>query len=77
MKHISRILGMACIAATVTVTPCSAQTVLTLEECRAMALENNSQSKIAREKVTAAEYDSKTARANYLPKVSEIGRAHV
>ena len=42
MKHISRILGMACIAATVTVTPCSAQTVLTLEECRAMALENNS-----------------------------------
>ena len=70
MKHISRILGMACIAATVSVTPCSAQTVLTLEECRTMALENNSQSKIAREKVAAAEYDSKTARANYLPKVS-------
>ena len=35
-----------------------------------MALENNSQSKIAQEKVAAAEYDSKTARANYLPKVS-------
>jgi len=73
MKHISRILGMACIAATVTVTPCSAQTVLTLEECRAMALENNSQSKIAQEKVAAAEYDSKTAFANYLPKVSAMG----
>ena len=47
-----------------------AQTVLTLEECRSMALENNGQSKIAQEKVTAAEYDSKTAFANYLPKVS-------
>ena len=35
-----------------------------------MALENNSQSKMAREKVAAAEYDSKTAFANYLPKVS-------
>ena len=73
MKHISRILGMVCIAATLTVTPCSAQTVLTLEECRAMALENNSQSKIAQEKVAAAEYDSKTAFANYLPKVSAMG----
>ena len=70
MKQISKNLGMICIAATLTVTPCSAQTVLTLEECRAMALENNSQSKIAQEKVAAAEYDSKTARANYLPKVS-------
>lgn len=48
----------------------TAQTVLTLEECRAMALENNGQSKMAKEKVTAAEYDSKTAFANYLPKVS-------
>ena len=35
-----------------------------------MALENNSQSKIAQEKVTAAQYDSKAAFANYLPKVS-------
>lgn len=70
MKHISSILGMVCIMATVTVTPGSAQTVLTLEDCRQMALENNSQSKIAQEKVAAADYDSKTARANYLPKIS-------
>ena len=70
MKQISRILSMACMMAAVTAAPSTAQTVLTLEDCRAMALENNSQSKIAQEKVTAAQYDSKTARANYLPKVS-------
>ncbi len=68
MKQSLRILITACMAiATVQV---SAQTVLTLQECRQMALENNSQSKIAQEKVAAAEYDSKTAFANYLPKVS-------
>ena len=70
MKQISRILSMAWMIASVATIPSTAQTVLTLEECRAMALENNSQSKIAQEKVAAAEYDSKTARANYLPKVS-------
>ena len=68
MKQSLSILVTACMAiATVQV---SAQTVLTLQECRQMALENNSQSKIAQEKVAAAEYDSKTAFANYLPKVS-------
>ena len=58
---------------TVPVVQTSAQTVLTLEECRSMALENNGQSKMAQEKVTAAEYDSKAAFANYLPKVSATG----
>ena len=38
-----------------------------------MALENNGQSKMAKEKVNAAEYDSKAAFANYLPKVSATG----
>jgi len=50
-----------------------AGTVLTLEECRSMALENNGQSKIAREKINAAEYDRKAAFANYLPKLSATG----
>ena len=50
-----------------------AQRVLSLDECRSMALENNGQSKIAQEKVTAAEYDSKAAFANYLPKISATG----
>ena len=53
--------------------PVFGQTVLTLEECRTMALENNGQSKMAKEKVTAAGYDIKTAFANYLPKVSATG----
>ena len=68
MKQSLRILITACMA--IATAQASAQTVLTLEECRQMALENNSQSNIAQEKVSAAEYDSKTAFANYLPKVS-------
>jgi len=70
MKQIFRFLGMVCVTATVLIAPCSSQTLLTLDECRAMALENNSQSKMAQEKVAAADYDIKTAFANYLPKVS-------
>ncbi len=49
------------------------QTILTLQECRDKALENNQQSKISREKLAAAEYDKKAAFANYLPKVSATG----
>ena len=52
MKQSLRILITACMA--IATAQASAQTVLTLEECRSMALENNSQSKIAREKVAAA-----------------------
>ena len=74
MKHPNRILMTACLmmAAAPAVEP-AAQTVLSLEECRTMALENNGQSKMAKERVTAAGYDSKTAFANYLPKVSATG----
>ena len=74
MKRFSLILMIVCL--TLLVIPATktvAQTILTLEECRSMALENNGQSKIAQEKVTAAEYDSKAAFANYLPKVSATG----
>lgn len=49
------------------------QTVLTLQECREKALENNQQAKISREKVNAAEYEKKAAFANYLPKISATG----
>ena len=74
MKNHSRILKMVCTALAVRAAPLiQAQTVLSLEECRSMALENNGQSKMAQEKVTAAEYDSKAAFANYLPKVSATG----
>ena len=71
MKKSSLILMTVCLA--LAGSPVAAETVLTLEECRAMALENNGQSKIAQEKVTAAEYDSRAAFANYLPKVSATG----
>lgn len=71
MKHSSRILTAAyTLLMALTASTMEAQRVLTLEECRAMALENNGQSKMAQEKVNAAQYDSKTAFANYLPKVS-------
>ena len=74
MKQSGRILMTVCLMLmTAPAVRMTSQTVLTLEECRAMALENNSQSKIAQEKVAAAEYDSKTAFANYLPKVSATG----
>ena len=71
MKQSSRILTAAyTLLMALTASTMEAQRVLTLEECRAMALENNGQSKMAQEKVNAAQYDSKTAFANYLPKVS-------
>ena len=74
MKHPNRILMTAWLLLSAGFgVHTAAQTVLSLEECRAMALENNGQSKMAREKVTAAEYDIKTAFANYLPKVSATG----
>ncbi|MBO7144199.1 MAG: TolC family protein [Salinivirgaceae bacterium] len=49
------------------------QSALTLQECRDMALKNNQQSKIAHEKLSAAEYEKKAAFANYLPKISATG----
>ena len=70
MKKVSQILMTLCALTMMNSSYLHAQTVLTLEDCRAMALENNGQSRIAKEKVTAAEYDSKAAFANYLPKVS-------
>ena len=71
MKHYSRILMTVCML--LSGVSGFSQKVLSLEECREMALENNGQSKMAREKVNAAGYDSKTAFANYLPKVSALG----
>ena len=50
-----------------------AQQMLTLQDCRDLALANNKASLIAREKVNAAVYDKKAARANYFPKVSVTG----
>lgn len=47
--------------------------VLTLDECREKAVENNRQLKIARQKMAMAGYDRKTALANYFPNISVTG----
>ena len=50
-----------------------AQRVLTLDECRAMALENNKQMQVSRVKQSIAENQRKSARTKYLPRVSALG----
>ena len=54
-------------------TQAHAQRVLTLDECRAMALENNKQMQVSRVKHSIAENQRKSARTKYLPRVSAIG----
>ena len=53
--------------------PVWAQQVLTLQECRDMAIENNKNIKISQEKVNMANYDKKIAWANYFPTISAQG----
>ena len=54
-------------------TQAHAQRVLTLDECRAMALENNKQMQVSRVKQNIAENQRKSARTKYLPRVSALG----
>ena len=51
----------------------SAQQILSLQNCRDMALANNNNIKIQEEKVKMADYDKKIAFSNYLPKFSAQG----
>lgn len=51
----------------------SAQQVLSLEECRQMALSGNKDLEIARQKSAMADYDKKIALANYFPNISASG----
>jgi Outer membrane efflux protein. len=51
----------------------NAQKVLTLEECRSMALQNNKQLNVARLGQDVAENTRKIARTKYLPRVSALG----
>lgn len=51
----------------------SAQTMLSLDSCRALALKNNKELKIAQEKMKAARYERKAAFTNYLPNLSATG----
>lgn len=54
-------------------TQAHAQRVLTLDECRSMALENNKQMQVSRVKQSIAENQRKSARTKYLPRVSALG----
>ena len=56
-----------------TPTQVHAQRVLTLDECRAMALDNNKQMQVTRVKQSIAENQRKSARTKYLPRVSALG----
>ena len=50
-----------------------AQQVLTLDECRQMAIDNSNSLKTAKQKIEVAAYDRKIAAANYFPKVTAYG----
>lgn len=50
-----------------------AQQVLTLDECRQMAVENNNSLKTAQQKIKVAGYDRNIALANYFPKITAAG----
>ena len=50
-----------------------AQQVLTLEDCKQMALENNNSLKAAQQKVEISKYDKNIALANYFPKITATG----
>ena len=53
--------------------PMSAQGILSLDSCRALAVANNKELLISREKINAAHYRKKEAFTNYLPKISATG----
>ncbi len=50
-----------------------AQQVLTLDDCKQMAIENNNSLKTAEQKVKIAGYDRNIALANYFPKITATG----
>lgn len=53
--------------------PIGAQEVLSLDSCRALAIANNKELLISREKINAAHYQRKAAFTNYLPSISATG----
>ena len=71
-----KLLFLGCLLVMFLVSPTTqahAQRVLTLDECRAMALENNKQMQVSRVKQSIAENQRKSARTKYLPRVSALG----
>lgn len=64
---------MLALSATLSPLLLRAQTAVTLDSCRAMALHHNKLLLAARERVTAAHNERKAAFTNFLPKVSATG----
>ena len=50
-----------------------AERVLTLDECKQLAVQNSNELKTAQQKVKVAEYDKNIAIANYFPKITASG----
>ena len=67
MKHIHIIILLLVIILPPMATTARAESTVTLDSCRSMALSNNKQLQIAREQQRGAEYNRKAARAAYLP----------
>lgn len=68
MKKICCLAGLLCLASTMAY----GQT-LSLDSCRALAIANNKDLLISREKINAARYEKKAASTNYLPKITAAG----
>lgn len=66
-----RLIGLAFLIGFLS--PTRAQNVLTLDSCRALAIANNKELQIAKEKINAAHYEKKAAFTNFLPEVSAMG----
>ena len=54
-------------------TSVSSQKTLTLEDCRNLAIQNNKELQIAKEKVNAAQFEKKAAFTKYFPQLSASG----
>lgn len=67
------ILSVAFVLVCLSSIDAGAQQILTLDECKQMALENNNALKTAEQKVKIAGYDKNIAFANYFPKITATG----
>ena len=68
MKKFFCFIWLTCLAL-----PMVAQSVLSLDSCRALAIANNKELLISQEKINAAHYQKKAAFTNYLPDISATG----
>ena len=68
MKTILSFIGLCALTFSL-----KAQTVLSLDSCRALALANNKDILISRENIKAAHYEKKAAFTNFLPNISAAG----